>query len=178
MRTSLLAFVVAMTWTLLPTTGQAGWKDFWHRVSLDFCRNNCWPEPFNHIDRQDARAPLQVMVVKGWQMQNTLGHYHFDAQTNQPNLAAERKIERILTQNRPDRRTVFVLRSLDPSITAARLDSVQQTVARILPEGAMPAVVATNNAPEGRTAEWVYAVLQKYNPPSPHLSSQEGGTGE
>jgi hypothetical protein len=174
MRTSLVALAVVITWILVPTAGQAGWKEFWRGVQTDTCRNNCWYEPFNHIDRQDMQAHLNAMVAKGWQMQNTLSHYHFDPQTNQANRSAEAKLMAIINHNPPHRRTVFVVRSLDPDITAARVDSIQQMIAQIVPAGEMPAVVQTDAAPVGRYAAQMYAEFSKWDAPAPVLPSSSG----
>jgi hypothetical protein len=115
------------------------------------------------------------MVAKGWQMQNTLSHYHFDPQTNEANRAAEAKLMTILTQNPPHRQTVFVLQSLDPDITAARVDSIQRMVAQIVPHGEMPAVVQTDRAPIGRYAAHMYLEYSKWDAPAPVLPASAGG---
>ncbi len=161
MRHSLIALAALATCIAVCSSSRAGWTDFWHRATVDTCRNNCWPEPFESIDRQDARAPFEAMVRKGWQMQNTLSPLHFDPQTNQLTHAAERKIEWIITENPPERRVVLVQRSLDRDITAARVDSAQLSLARMIPHGELPAVVETNHSPLGRSAGYVYAMHRK-----------------
>ena len=179
MRTSPIALAALVTCVALCSPGRAGWTDFWHRATVDTCRNNCWPEPFITMDRNDVYAPLAVMVQKGWQLQNTLGTYHFDPQTNQLTHAAERKIEWILTQNPPQRRIVFVQRSLDRDITAARVDAVQLSVARLIPHGDLPAVVESDHAPLGRSADYVYAIHQalEQNIKAPTLPAMETAEG-
>jgi len=175
MRTSLVALAVVITWILVPSTSRAGWKEFWRGVQADWCRNNCWYEPFNDIDRQDVHAHLNAMVAKGWQMQNTLSHYHFDPQTNQANRAAEAKLMAIMNHNPPHRQTVFVVRSLNPDITAARVDSIQRMIAQVVPAGEMPAVVQTDRAPVGRYAAQVYGEFSNWEPPTPALPAAAAG---
>ena len=51
---------------------KAKWDCFWHRVHVDWHRNNAWPEPFNLVDREAVRVPLATMVDRGWQLQNTI----------------------------------------------------------------------------------------------------------
>jgi len=70
-----------------------------------------------------------------------------------------------------------VLRSLDPDITAARVDSVQRMIAQVVPSGEMPAVVATDRAPLGRSAAHVYLELSKWDAPAPVLPTSSGGGG-
>jgi hypothetical protein len=179
MRASLVALATVITCAFVASSSQAGWTDFWHRTSVDFHRNNCWPKPFVEADRNDVRVALDAMVRKGWQSQNTLTNYHFDPQTNQLTVAAHRKIEWILTQNPPPRRVVFVLRSLDQDITAARVDAVQQTMARIVPHGVLPMVAETENSPLGRSADYIVAIhlALERSVPSPHLPAVESGDG-
>ena len=179
MRISPIALAALVTCVALSSPSQAGWTDFWHRATVDTCRNNCWPEPFNKMDQRDVRAPLDAMVRKGWQLQNTLGTYHFDPQTNQLTHAAERKIEWILTQNPPQRQVVFVQRSLDRDITSARVDAVQLSVARMLPHGELPAVVESQHAPLGRSADYIIAIHRslEQNVTAPVLPPRETGDG-
>jgi len=108
-----------------------------------------------------------VMVEKGWHAQNTLGDYHFDRETQRLTRAGELKIRWILTHVPPHRRTVFVVRSFDRDATSMRLSSVQQTLTRYLPEGELPAVVQTDVAPLGRSADAVHAVHEKLKSMTP-----------
>ena len=175
MRLSLIALAAVITCCSLCTPGHAGWKDFWHRVSLDWHRNNCWPDPFCYEDREAVRAPLAAMVNKGWQLQNTLSNHHFDPQTHHLTRSAQLKIEAILTQSPPQRRTIFVVRSIDHDITAARIDAVQESLTRMLPQGGLPPVVESENVPIGSSADSIYAMLRKFEPPTPALPSSDGG---
>src|SRR6185295_13871400 len=60
---------------------QGGFNQFWHRCHVDFLRNNSWPEPFLSADKIAVRTPFCIQVDNGWKMQNTIGSYLFDAET-------------------------------------------------------------------------------------------------
>src|SRR5688500_3805552 len=51
---------------LLTTSANADWNDFWHRVGVDFHRNNAWPEPFLSADREVTREYFRIQVNNGW----------------------------------------------------------------------------------------------------------------
>ena len=156
----------------------------WCSMSKDFKRNNCWPRPFVWEDRQAVRAPFIVMTNKGWQRENTLGKYHFDNQTGQLNEPGRRRTYWIVTQEIPGRRAIFVHRDMKPEVTLARIDSVQQWVAQIVPHGELPPVLETNLPAPGRPAEEVDRIRIEYlkNMPPPVLpantSMDTGSTGQ
>lgn len=149
-----------------------GWGTIW-------LRNNSWPEPFLTQDRQAVRAPFAVMVEKGWQIQNTLGDHHFDAETQQLTRAGELHLKWIVQQTPENRRTVFVLRGHNEASTTIRVDTVQQAVAQFQPRGSLPAVVQTNNAPPASPAEYVHDVNEKAIKarPAPALPAATGVSG-
>jgi hypothetical protein len=164
---------------LLATTAHADWHEFWHRVGVDFHRNNAWPEPFQSADRQVTREYFRIQVNNGWRMQNTIGKWFFDEETNQLNQAGEIKLRQVATQSPVHRRTVFVLVGNTPDVTAKRVESVQQTLARILPEGPVPQVLLTDVDQEGGSGEYFDKVNAAYNQsiPAPRLSGGDGGSG-
>jgi len=139
----------------------AGWHEFWNGIKTDFRRNNCWPEPFYHTDRAAKRAPMAIMVNNGWQRQNTLSDYHFDSETNELTHSGAVKLHWIITQTPLNRRTVYVLDGLTQDTTATRVDSVQQAVAKILPDGPMPPVMRTSVIPRTTPSETVDAINRK-----------------
>src|SRR5690606_32576131 len=107
----------------------------------------CWPEPFIHADRDVLREHYGVYERMGWQRQNTLGAHHFHRETHRINSAGVEKLMEIVMHSPPERRTVFVQQGIDASATSVRLDSVQVSLSRVLPEGELPAVVQTHQAP-------------------------------
>lgn len=146
----------------------------------DFKRNNCWPRPFVWTDRQATRAPFVVMTNKGWQRENTLGEYHFNRETGKLNEPGRLRVHWIVTQEIPGRRSIFVHRDMRPEITLARVDSVQQWAARIVPQGDLPPVLETNLPAPGRSAEEVDYIRKAWliSMPPPRLPvSGGGGTG-
>ena len=163
---------------LSAASAHADWHEFWHRVGVDFHRNNAWPEPFQSADRQIAREYFRIQVNNGWRMQNTIGRWFFDEETNQLNQAGEIKLRQVATQSPVHRRTVFVLMGTTPDVTARRVDSVQQTLARMLPDGPIPQVLLTDVDLEGGSGEYYDRVNSAYNNsvPSPRLSAGGGGS--
>jgi hypothetical protein len=148
----------------------------YHDICRDFKRNNCWPRPFVLADRQATRAPFAVMVNKGWQRENTLGGYHFDPDTGELNDPGRRRVHWIVTQEIPSRRSVFVHRAMKPEVTLARIDSVQQWVAQIVPQGELPPVLETNVPAPGRSAEEVDRIRVDWlkSMPAPVLPANTG----
>jgi hypothetical protein len=126
---------------------QAFGDDFWARVKLDFLRMNCWPEPFVQADRELVIAPLIAMTNSGWQLQNTLSHHFFDSETNRLTRAGQLKLHWILTQTPAHRRTVYVLRTPDPTNTEARLAAVQEQMQQLVADGPRPEVLVSDEAP-------------------------------
>src|SRR5688500_17555213 len=45
---------------LTVSSAHADWHEFWHRVGVDFHRNNAWPEPFLSADRQVTREYFRI----------------------------------------------------------------------------------------------------------------------
>jgi hypothetical protein len=55
-----------------------------------------------------------------------LGNFHFDPNTGELSEAGRLKVEWILTQSSPNRRTIFIERSIDSEKNTERQESVQQ----------------------------------------------------
>lgn len=179
MRCVLLGLVVVTFGLALPGQAHAQFG-FWKRCKLDKERNKYWPEPFVYWDRQATRAPLALQINRGWELQNTVGDFHFDRETNQLTAAGEHKVRWIITETPHHRRTVFVQRGATSDETATRIDAVQRSVARQLPEGPLPEVVATLLSPPGAPADVVDRVYRgrDASQPAPVLpASSSGGSG-
>ena len=82
-------------------------------VKQGYHANQMWPWPYVCPDRIAVREPFCIMVNNGWRRQNLLGAHHFNPDTNQLNAAGQLKVQWIMTQAPPDRRSIFVERSLD-----------------------------------------------------------------
>jgi hypothetical protein len=141
------------------------------RFWLDYERMNCWPEPFQSVDRAAARSYFSLMKEKGWRLENTMADHHFDPDTNELNRAGELKIKVIVTEMPANRRVLFVLRHEDGEKTMVRLDSVQRAAARFAPQGALPPVMFTDVAPRGWPADYIDAFGRRYQAtiPDPRL---------
>lgn len=168
--------------SLAVSSASAGWHEFWHRVGTDFHRNNAWPEPFQTADRAVTREPFCIQVNNGWKMQNTIGTFLFNAETQELNRAGELKVKWVITQAPVHRRAVFVLAGETPEDTRTRVESVQRYISRVLPDGNLPPVMITQTEPDGASGEYFDAVnrAMMQSIPAPRLptdNSISGGSG-
>ncbi len=172
-----LLCLVGLSW---PTSAIAQQPEpsFWHRMKLDWKRRNAWPEPFIYADRCNTWAPFGLMAEKGWHSQNTLGHHHFDFNSQQLTEAGRLKLEWILTQNPPDRRTVFVVRGNNDEMTSVRRDSVQQQTAQLVTTGMLPDIREADLQPRAWSAAEIDAIGRKaYSTmPEPRLPARQATT--
>jgi hypothetical protein len=173
---------VAITVLLLSgTSAVAGdwWTNFW----TDWHRNNAWMEPFVYPDRASVCNINQLQITKGWQLQNTLGDPHFEADNVRLSPSGMSKLRWILTQNPAQNRNVFVQRGLSDEVTTKRLAAVQQAAAEVArgpfadvivsdtPIPTMPSEYAvSNNA-------WLTSYMQGIPKPSPKAFTSEAGSG-
>lgn len=174
---TLAAAALAMAAGQVHAQHHSGWDSFWHRTGVDYHRMNAFPEPFIYADRAATREPFRIMVANGWQLQNTLGSHYFHPETQQLTRAGEMKVAWIATQAPQQYRTVHVLRGSNPEATSVRVDSVQQTVARVVTNGPLPAVVETGVELNGRPGEYVDDTYRKAQSslPAPVLPTASGG---
>lgn len=171
---SLLAVALVTLVGTVPV--KADWlAEFCYSVARDTKRRNCWPKPFVCADRYAARAPFAVMINNGWRLENTLGEYHFSQATNELTEAGRLKVEWIVFQGPEQHRAIYVDRGDSPDTTAKRVDSVQQLVARLSPQGPMPAVVETGIPAPGWPAAHAENVVRKFETafPDPRVTPQE-----
>jgi hypothetical protein len=167
-RASLLALSIGL---VSLNTANAGWHEFWHRVHLDFHRNNCWDEPFTSIDRRAARVPFVNMVHSGWRTQNTLGQHYFHPETQVLNEAGERKLYWIVTNAPEQYRTIYVAGTHESGVVEQRVDAVQQALVKLVPDQPLPAVIPAKNEPRGWPAEYIDTIDRKVHAsiPNPRL---------
>jgi hypothetical protein len=152
---------------------------WYYRSKVDFHRNNAWPEPFATADRAAQRQPFCLMVDNGWKMQNTIGTFLFDGNSQQLNTAGEHLVKWIVQQAPIHRRAVFVLKGDTPDATQARIASVQAAVARFACEGENPPVILTCTEPPGWPASYVDQMSQQFQAtiPAPRLPAASTDTG-
>jgi len=155
---------------VMTTTATAGWNELWGRVHLDYSRNKCWPSPFAEQDRASVHNYFSQMTAVGIRLQNTLGDQYFDPQTQQINLAGQRKIEQILT-NTEDRRAIFVLQSLRQDATQARVESVRNTLAQMVGNPDATEIYVSPTKLIGRPADYIDDVYRRERAsiPAPRL---------
>jgi hypothetical protein len=156
--------------------GGTGWQQFWQRVQTDFYRNNSWPEPFLTADKIAVRTPYCIQTDNGWKMQNTVGTFLFDPETQRLNQAGDILVKWIITQAPINRRAVFVLKGDSADATNIRIQSVQAAIAKY---GCVCPVLLTDCEPAGWSAAYIDAITQKFDAsiPSPRLPPRQGSGG-
>jgi len=159
--------------------GRGGWQQFWNRVHTDFYRNNSWPEPFLTADKIAVRTPYFIQTDNGWKMQNTVGTFLFDAESQHLNQAGELLVKWIITQAPVNRRAVFVLKGDTVEATNVRLQSVQAAVTKY---GCVCPVLLTDCEPAGWSAAYIDTITQQLNAtiPAPRLPARQssGNNGQ
>lgn len=129
--------------------------------------NAMWPWPYVCPDRIAVREPFALMVNNGWRRETLLGSHHFVPETNQLNAAGQLRVQWIMTQAPPDRRSIFVERSLDQNVTAQRIAAVQGYAAQVALDGRQPQVNQTHLVSEGRPATLVDFTNTKFQQSMP-----------
>ena len=160
--------------------GGGGWNQFWNRCHVDFNRNTAWPEPFLTADKYAVRTPWCIQTDNGWKMQNTIGTFLFDRDSQQINEAGDLLVKWILTQAPIHRRAVFVLKGDTAEATNARVRSVQAAVAKYS-SGCVCPVLLTDTEPVGWPASYIDSITQHYDAtiPNPRLPArQSSGQGQ
>jgi len=153
-------------------------KRAWVSVCRDFKRNNNWPDPFVAADRVNTRLPFDLSTANGWRIQNTLSAHHFDDNSTQLTEAGRLKVAAIINETPLAYRAVFVLRDNDPEITAGRVVSIQEAVARVLGDRPPVPVFETYDKPRGTPAYYVDEVTRRYQAtiPDPRLPDDDSGS--
>jgi hypothetical protein len=94
-----------------------------------YYQNTIWPNQYIGPSRRGICQATQLMIENGWRRHNLLGNFHFDRETGALSEAGKLKVEWILTQSAPNRRTIFIERSIDTEKNAERQEAVQQFAA-------------------------------------------------
>jgi hypothetical protein len=172
MRRTILATIATLVIATWASTVSAVFIDTTaHYIKTGYRRNVAWPWPYICPDRAATRDPFEVMIRNGWRRQNLLGNYLFDPATNQLTTAGQLQVRWIMTQAPPTFRQVFIERSIDPSVTAARIAATRDYAQRISLDGQLPQVFETDLMAEGRPANVVDMTNVKFleNMPIPVL---------
>jgi hypothetical protein len=149
-----------------------------HYIKSGYHRNKVWPWPHICPDRVAVREPFCIMVDNGWRRQNMLGPHHFNPDTNKLTSAGELKVRWIMTQLPPERRSIFVERSLETEITAQRVETARAYAAQVALNGEQPLVAETHLLSEGRPASVVDNTNVRFQEslPPPVLPASSPGT--
>jgi hypothetical protein len=179
------SIVIAITCLSCAGVNQAAravfFDDFAHYVKRGYHENKMWPWPYQCPDRIAVRDPFNMMVDAGWRRQNLLGPHHFNPETNQLTTAGELRVQWIMTQAPPDRRNIFIERSLNADTDSVRLATVRDFATRVSIDGRAPQIEETWIASEGRPAAIVDATNVKFMQamPAPVLPPvTAGSTGQ
>lgn len=145
-------------------------------IKCGYRQNADWPWPYVCPDRTAAREPFAIMVQNGWRRQNLLGAHHFAPDGEKLTTAGELKVRWILTQAPAAHRDIFVVRDIDPAITAHRVATARQFGQKVAIDGRTPLVEETYLMCEGRPATMVDAVNVRFQEsmPPPVLPASAG----
>jgi hypothetical protein len=173
---AILIVITCAVWSASPA--EADFHYFMQRQLLDWHRNNAWPQPFVHVDRLATCAPFVTMAQNGWIQQSTLSDFHFDPVSNELTEAGKLKVRHILTNHPEGFRTIYLVKAVSSEESSIRLDSVQQTVAKMTEQGPMPDVQFVAIDPPTKPAFEINAIGTKYQAtlPDPRLPTFESTT--
>lgn len=161
-----LAFVGAIcSASLWPATPVQA--DVFSKVWHGYTQNRDWPYPYVYPDRESVRSTMSIVVNNGWRTQNTIGEQYFIDEGTELSEAGKLKLRFIARLTPPQRRTVFVLEADDPTVTAARIESVQAGMARYLAAGEVPSVMTTRVPNLGSSADYIDQVERKFRETTP-----------
>jgi hypothetical protein len=180
MARKLVIAATASTALAIGASASAFWLDAVGQHCNEVRRTNqLWPQQFVGQDRINAAAPFDVMVRNGWRRQNLLGTHHFNEDCTQLTDSGRLRMQWILTQLPPEHRQVFVERSIDPSVTQARIETARGYASQVVIDGTPADVTDTHIVSEGRPAPTVDYVNTQFreNMPIPALpeSAFQGG---
>ncbi|HMP08575.1 MAG TPA: hypothetical protein PJ982_19690 [Lacipirellulaceae bacterium] len=94
-----------------------------------FHENRMWPSQYVQPSRRAICQSVDLMIANGWRRHNLLGQYDFDPDGDGLSESGRLRVQWILTQAPPHRRTIFVERMMDPATTAARVEAVHSVAA-------------------------------------------------
>jgi hypothetical protein len=178
MKCNVFAITAIVAFGGLVTSAHAVWfDDGAHYVKRGYRQNQAWPWPYVCADRIAVREPFCMMINNGWRRQNLLGPHHFTANSDKLTTAGELRVRWIMTQAPGDRRTIFIERDIDPTVTAERLATARGYASQVSPDGQIAQVAETFLISEGRPASVVDATNVRFQEslPPPVLPASSGG---
>jgi hypothetical protein len=183
MRATFLGMVALIAASGFVSSAQAVWvDDSVHYVRRGSHQNTMWPWPYVCADRVAVREPFSIMINNGWRRQNLLGAHHFNADASELSSAGELRVRWIMTQAPANRRSIFIERDLERTITEQRLATVRDYAAQVAVDGQAAQVMETHLASEGRPASVVDATNVRFQeslpPPTLPAASVSTGAGQ
>jgi hypothetical protein len=124
-----------------------------------FFQNQIWPRQYINPSRRGICQSMERMIANGWRQQNLLGKFHFDESGQELSEAGRLKVEWILTQAPPHRRTIYVQRAAEQEQTAQRIEAVQELAANVAPSAGPADIQETHIRDDGRPAGQIDAVF-------------------
>jgi hypothetical protein len=180
-RIFITAAALAIVSGLIPSA-QAVWvDDSVHYMKRGYHRNELWPWPYVCADRVAVREPFCLMINNGWRRQNLLGPHHFNDTSSGLTTAGELRVRWIMTQAPGERRTIFIERDVDPTLTSQRLATAREFAAQMVADGQTPQLMETHLLSEGRPAAVVDATnvrFQESMPPPTLPAATVSTTGQ
>jgi hypothetical protein len=156
-----------------PSYGQA-----YHDTYYD---SAIWPRQYMAPSRRGICQAFELTVANGWRRNNLLGKYDFAPNGEGLSEAGRLRVQWILANAPPQRRTIFVQRGVDAKQTADRVEAVQLLAANFNPAVGPINVQETYLQDDGRPAAAVDAVFTGFsaNQPLPVLpASTSNSTSE
>ncbi len=121
----------------------AGWPELHQEMHTDRLRNNAWPHPFRGMDAAAVVTPFEIQKSNGWRQFNTIGSAFFDKNCSLTDAGVE-KIAVTLNKTPSNRKVIFVMKGESPAETAQRIEAVQIAVSQMIPVGALPEILVTD----------------------------------
>lgn len=161
-RILIAAMVCVVAAGAVQNAGAVFFDDTAHYVKHGYGVNQQWPWPYQCPDRIAVREPFSIMVNNGWRRQNLLGPHHFNPNTNQLTTAGELRVQWIMTQAPPERRSIFIERTLNADVTLQRMAAARDYATKVAVDGQSPQITETYLMAEGRPAAVVDATNVKF----------------
>jgi hypothetical protein len=159
------------------SSSQAYAPSYWDECAAAFHDNLMWPKQYIHPSRRGICAAFAIQANNGWRRNNLLGKYHFNPEDQQLSDAGKAKVDWILTQAPPERRSIFVERAPEPQETANRIQAVQDLASTTGSHGAPVDVQESTLREVGHPAGTVDAVFTGFSANQrPPMLPESGGS--
>lgn len=154
------------------------WHAFWHAAHIDKLRNNCWPQPFQKMDRDAVCRTLSIQMANGWKRQNTLADVYFDAESHELNEAGRRKLYSMLSTAPPEYQTIYVVQARQEEQQQRREESIRLASQELFKGRLAPEVRTVLISPRTWSANYIDAINRETQNtmPAPRLPSFQSTT--